>query len=170
MTVQAISAAQARAVFDYDHVTGVISRRCRGSNSAELGAILHRDNGDGYGRVTLLGRRVYLHRLAWLLHYGQWPEGQVDHIDGDRSNNSICNLRDVDHTANAQNIHVANSNTGLLGVSYDKGRRKFAARISVGPRGAARTIFLGRYDDAETAHQAYLRAKSKYHPAASIAA
>ena len=123
--MQDITAADARAVFAYDPITGVITRK-QGRHSAQLGPICSRDNGDGYGRVTFKGKRVYLHRLAWLLHYGEWPQNQVDHIDGDRTNNSITNLRDVDHTANAQNVHVAKGRTGLLGVSWDRERQKRA--------------------------------------------
>ena len=163
------TAEEARASFTYDPATGIITRT-KGTGSALLGAIQHRDNGDGYGRVTFKSERVYIHRLAWLLHYGEWPKRQVDHIDGDRTNNRAANLRDVGHTANAQNIHKANSNTGILGVSYCQQRKKFVARISVGPRGSSKTIHLGRFGDVERARQAYLAAKAKYHPAATIAA
>lgn len=166
---QLIEAEAARAAFDYDPRTGTVTRKT-GSHRATIGPIVGRDNGDGYSRVTLLGQRIYLHRLAWLLHYGEWPKNQVDHIDGNRANNAASNLRDVSHTANAQNVHVANSNTGLLGVWYDKSRNKFLAQISVGPRASAKVIHLGRYTTAEDAHAAYLTAKAKYHPSASIAA
>ncbi|MGB3844295.1 MAG: HNH endonuclease signature motif containing protein [Sphingopyxis sp.] len=170
MTSIEITAAQARAVFEYAADTGVVTRKVKTSGSAVIGPLNARDNGDGYSRVTLFGHRVYLHRLAWLLHYGAWPEGHVDHIDGDRSNNAINNLRDVDHTANAQNVHVAHSSTGLLGAYYEPGRNRFIARISVGPRGKAKSIYLGRFATAQAAHDAYLMAKAKLHPAASIAA
>ena len=164
-----ISADYARSVFAYDPETGAISRNIKTSSSAEVGCIIGRDNGDGYSRVSVMGKRVYVHRLAWLLHYGEWPANQIDHVDGDRSNNKIANLRDVDRTANAQNIHVANSNTGVLGVSYDANRKRYVAQISVGPRGSAKTIHLGRYRLIEDAQRAYLIAKSKYHPSACIA-
>lgn len=157
-----ISAARARAVFVYDPATGLISRNGKVLN--------HRDNGDGYARATIDRQRVYLHRLAWLLHYGAWPKGQVDHIDGNRSNNVLSNLRDVDHTANAQNVHKAKGRTGLLGVSWDASRQKYIASISVGPRGRSKNIHLGRYADPNEAHSAYLVAKARYHPAAHIAA
>lgn len=160
-----ISAARARAVFDYDCATGIVTRK-------DGTCVSNRDNGSGYARVTLDGQRVYVHRLVWLLHYGAWPSAQVDHIDGDRSNNAISNLRDVDHTANAQNIHVAKSNsgTGVLGVGWDKSRNLYIARISIGPRDSAKNKHLGRFKTIDEARAAYLRAKAKYHPAASIAA
>lgn len=164
---EVISASRARDVFAYDCVTGIVTRKVGG----QVGPVLGRDNGNGYARVTLNGQRIYLHRLVWVLHYGKWPEGQVDHIDGNRSNNAISNLRDVDHTANAQNIHVAKSSsgTGILGVGWDKSRNLYIARISVGPRGKAKHKHLGRHKTADEAQAAYLRAKAKYHPAAYIA-
>ena len=170
MKSKIISASRAVELFAYDPETGVVSRRFATTAKAAVGPITGRDNGDGYGRVTIDGQRVYLHRLAWLLHHGEWPRAQVDHVDGDRSNNRASNLRDVDHTANAQNVHKARGRVGLLGVSYDSSRQKYTAQISVGPRKSARVIHLGRYSTPEEAHRAYLRAKAKYHPAASIAA
>lgn len=167
--MNSFTAVQAREAFSYDPISGVISRTKKSNGRCAVGPIIARDNGDGYGRVTFLGCRVYLHRLAWLLHYGDWPVCQVDHIDGDRTNNAIGNLRDVDYSANAQNLHGPKGNNKFLGVSWDSNRNKFAASISVGPRHAAKAIHLGRYKSAEQAHAAYLNAKAKYHPYAHIA-
>lgn len=161
MTYRAITAAQARAVFCYEPSTGIVSRKVA-SQSRWLKVVNQHDNGDGYSRVTLLGYRVYLHRLVWLLHYGEWPTHQVDHIDGDRSNNRIANLRDVDHETNAQNEHKARRNNlsaGLLGVSYVASRQKFAARITHD----GGSHHLGYFHLATDAHAAYVDAKRTLH-------
>lgn len=57
----------------------------------------------GYIVFRLLGGHAAGHRVAWLLHYGHWPSRQIDHINGDRSDNRIINLRDVTPFANARN-------------------------------------------------------------------
>lgn len=159
-----ISAEQARDVYGYDSSTGLFWRKTK-----KRGPIKVAPDGRGYKQVMMLGQRIYLHRLAWLLHYGEWPKGQVDHIDGDVRNNAISNLRDVDHSANAQNIHVSWSSSGYLGVSYERRRDRYIAQISVGPRANAKGMYLGSYKTAAEAHEAYLVAKAKYHPAAAIA-
>jgi hypothetical protein len=107
-----------------------------------------------------ISRKIYLeHRLAWLHHYGEWPVNEVDHIDGDPSNNRISNLRDVSHRLNQQNQRRANrdSRIGMLGVST--ANSKFIAAIHVG----GKRLHLGRFITPEAAHQAYVAAKRQLH-------
>ena len=170
MTKTSITAEQARQAFSYDPSTGIITRLVASSNRATIGPVCGRDNGDGYGRVSFMGQRVYLHRLAWLLHYGNWPSNQVDHINGSKADNSINNLRDVGYLENAQNIRKPKTGNQYLGVSWDASRQKYVAQISFGSRGTAKTIHLGRYSTPEQARAAYLQAKAKYHPHAMIGA
>ncbi|EJO31270.1 hypothetical protein QWC_12623 [Achromobacter marplatensis] len=103
-----------------------------------------------------------MHRLAWLYHYGQWPKGQIDHIDGDRQNNRLHNLRDVSVAKNQQNrIRPTRRNTtGFIGVSFDASRGLFVAKISI----AGKKKFLGRFHTALRAHVEYLNAKKEFHP------
>src|SRR4051812_40825019 len=72
------------------------------------------------GRINIfIDYRGYLaHRLAWLYVHGRWPIGDIDHIDGNASNNAISNLREVSRSVNMQNQRRARSDsrTGLLGV------------------------------------------------------
>ena len=165
MSYKTITFEEASSIFSYDPETGDIYRKLKTSNAIAVGLVSNGENGAGYSRVFLFGKRVYIHRLVWLLHHGHWPEKQIDHIDGNRSNNRITNLRDVDHKINAQNMSRPQSNNtaGFLGVSYDKSREKYVARISIGPRGNAYNKYLGRYETAEEAHAAYTIAKSKLH-------
>jgi hypothetical protein len=113
----------------------------------------------GYLQLSVKGKRYKAHRVAWLLTYGSWPNGEIDHIDGDKLNNRIINLRDVSSQVNAWNRKLAqrNNSTGYRGVT--KHRNKFMADIKV----YGKKIYLGLFETPELAHQAYLQAKTKHH-------
>lgn len=120
----------------------------------------------GYIAISLLRNHYLAHRLAWFFHYGYWPEKQIDHINGIRTDNRIENLRHADYSLNAQNARASrrNSSTGFLGVfPWGRGKR-FLARICVDRK----QIKIGVYDTPEEAHQAYLAAKRKLHPGCTI--
>lgn len=110
---------------------------------------------NGYRQINFMGKRYPCHRIVWLLAYGSWPKNFIDHIDGDRLNNRLPNLRDVTLKENNQNKTKASciSKTGLLGAS--RGGRGFVGRIF---RDGVK-IHLGVFDTANEAHQAYLEAK-----------
>ena len=133
--------------FDYDSVTGVISwRENRGNVKAgsEAGTI----HPSGY-RVIRFQRKAYpAHHLAWFLYYGKWPNHTIDHINHERLDNSINNLRDVPQSENQKNKKKSSRNTsGANGVTWHKTRKKFQASITVN----GRQIFLGYRDTLEEA-------------------
>jgi hypothetical protein len=110
----------------------------------------------GYIIVIFKGKPYKAHRLAWLLTYGVWPSQMIDHIDGNKSNNTLLNLRDVDNKTNQCNRHKArvDSKSGLMGASPF--RNKWKAQIK--RNGVIK--YLGIYDTALEAHQAYKLEKS----------
>lgn len=111
----------------------------------------------GYIRISIDGIRYKAHRLAWLYVYGKWPEYQIDHINGDKSDNRISNLRDVTQNINMYNKKGPHKNniSSTLGVTQVKNR--FYARIN--------TIYgnkhLGSFNSAEEAGLAYLQEKER---------
>lgn len=116
-------------------------------------------NRSGYV-VIRFGPKLYLgHRLAWYYHYGTEPIGIIDHIDGDKTNNKISNLRPSTYSLNSQNLKgpKKNNSTGFLGVSFEHGR--FVANIKYNNR----KKFLGYYDTPEEAYEVYLKNKRIYH-------
>jgi hypothetical protein len=132
-----------------------------------------RKPGDSAGSVTKLGyldiivcRRLYkAHRLAWLHVYGEWPKQEIDHINGDKLDNRIANLRDVSRSMNVQNLQKArrdNKSSGLLGVSSSYGR--WVARIW----NDGRLRHIGYYDTPELAHAAYVATKRELHEGCTI--
>ena len=103
----------------------------------------------GYISVTINGVRYRAHRIIWLLYTGG-PLGEIDHINGDRSDNRIANLRSVTHAENCKNAARRSDNSSTaIGVYFDSRRKKWAASISVDGVGK----FLGRFDSIDEAKQ-----------------
>lgn len=97
--------------------------------------------------------------MAWLYVYGEWPDFEIDHINGDAHDNRICNLRRATHQQNMANSKVrAHNASGLKGVQRHTLSRKWRARIQV----SGRTIHIGLFDTKEEAHEAYMRA-ARFH-------
>ena len=98
----------------------------------------------GYYTTMLCGRRHTLHRLAWCLSYQAWPLHEIDHINGNRLDNRLENLRCVTRAENMRNISISTANTsGVTGVSWSKGSRKWIAYIKIN----SQHIHLGTYAD-----------------------
>jgi hypothetical protein len=149
-----------REVLEYNQETGEFRWKARNSNRIKIGAVAGAPFGNrGYRKIGVDGVTYYAHRLAWFYTYGAWPSQDTDHINGDRGDNRIANLRDVDRTTNMENIRTVVKNTKgrMLGVRRDK--KKYAAAICV----AGKAKNLGSFDTPEEAHEAYLQAKRKLH-------
>lgn len=118
---------------------------------------------DGYVIVYFKGRNYSAARVAWLLMTGEWPDGEVDHIDINKSNNVWSNLRLATPSQNCANKPTYKQNT-----SGKKGVHEFINR-GVGGRWRARIgvngkrISLGLFNSPEEAHEAYIAASRKYH-------
>ncbi|WP_286657873.1 HNH endonuclease signature motif containing protein [Variovorax fucosicus] len=93
----------AARLISYDAATGVLTWRESPRYGIPAGAIAGGKSGRGYVVVSLLGRKFTGHRLAWLLHYGAWPTQVIDHINRDKADNRIANLRDVAQAVNLKN-------------------------------------------------------------------
>jgi hypothetical protein len=87
----------------------------------------------GYLHVQVLGKKIKCHRLAWFLYYGVWPQNELDHINHNRADNSLCNLRCVTSQENSQNRSLRRDNrSGRVGVYYYKRNKKWLASIGCG--------------------------------------
>ena len=116
----------------------------------------------GYLYAGIFGKSYFAHRVAWAIHYGAWPEGDIDHIDGVTFNNIINNLRDVTNIENMQNMHFSRANTsGGLGVV-----RSPTAKESWRARGRlnGKTHHIGTYGTFEEAVEASKLFRANYHP------
>lgn len=155
-----ITVNRLREALNYNPETGTFTWLIRTSNRISVGDRAGRDNGNGYRRISIDGQSYYEHQLAWLYVYAEWPENEVDHIDGVGTNNKISNLRHGTHTENSQNLSLRSTNkSGMIGVSWSKLHLKWEAYITVN----FKKKYLGLFDDLEAAGAAYLNAKKELH-------
>lgn len=143
-----------REVVAYNAETGEFSRVAP-RYSRPTGTI----NTVGYLQIYIDGKIYLGHRVAWLYVYGEWPIGCVDHINGNRSDNRIKNLRVGSKAQNLQNQRRPRAGNPYLGVSLHKHAQKWHARIVVD----GNRISLGYYDTPEAARDAYVAAKREKH-------
>jgi hypothetical protein len=122
---------QVRDALDYNPETGNLTwKQCRGGCRA--GGVAGTLHSSGYWRINFAGELNYAHRLVWLHVHGRFPIEDIDHIDGNRLNNMISNLRECSRRSNNTNKIASGKNTsGTIGVHFDKARNKWVAHISV---------------------------------------
>ena len=112
----------------------------------------------GYLQVTIDNKKLYVHRLIFAMHHGYFPE-LIDHIDRDRANNLITNLRDSTTTINCENRSMATNNTsGVRGVSLRSDGKKWTAQI----KSNKKKIHLGCFDTIEEAEAARKEGEEVY--------
>lgn len=142
-------------LLEYDPATGIFLWKLPMGNTSsgkQAGTL----KPDGYIRIQIEGRLYYAHRLAWLVSYGEWPPSMVDHIDGDRKNNSLANLRSATLTEN-------NRNRKRVSTKHKKGVKKNGNRWQGRIRAGKKQIHLGTFKTEDEAHAAYCKAAKELH-------
>lgn len=148
---------QLRERLSYDPVTGGLTWRPYSDPAAwQIGwnaryagkpAFAHMSK-RGYLNGSWKPHTLTAHRVAWAVHHGEWPTHQIDHINGDRTDNRIANLRDVPNAENAKNMRPKSTNTsGVTGVFFAKHVQKWTAQI----RHGGRTRHLGLFSEKREA-------------------
>lgn len=157
-----LTAERLRQVLSYDPDTGIFQWKVRMSSRIAVGSVAGCNakytKGNQY-RVIGVDKTNYLaHRLAWLHVHGEWPAGEIDHINLDGLDNRIGNLRLATREQNQRNVGISKRNTsGAKGVSLHH-NGKWRATIY-----ADRSYYLGSFATVEEASAAYERAAAKYH-------
>ena len=146
-------------LLSYDPETGILTWKKRGGKrkrfaGKEAGCV----GKDGYIKVKLLSQNLLAHRLAWLLSYGRWPTGGLDHKDRNKTNNRLENLREATHSQNCMNRGLGKRNaSGVKGVSFNNNVGKW--QVSIGHNNAV--IYLGCFADKDEAAATYKRAAAE---------
>jgi hypothetical protein len=164
-----MTAEMIRTMFEYDSATGILRWLIPANRrTASIGSNAGYTNSRGYVRVGIDGKNYYAHRLAWLYVYGKWPTYQIDHINGDTTDNRIENLRDIPGAMNMQNIKTARkkNKTGFLGVYKDSAKRNLCWKASIRING--KPVTVGHFASPEEAHAAYIAAKRRFHDGCTI--
>ncbi len=166
MKIQNITHEALLATLDYDRLTGDFKNKTQRSPRAKIGEACGWINALGY-RSLVIDRKYYLaHRLVVFFMTGQWPDAYVDHINGVRSDNRFENLRLASMEINMQNRRTArrDSVSGVLGAHWHKKSGKWASSIFAD----GKRHYLGRFDSAQDANSAYIKAKRQMHAGCTI--
>ncbi len=140
-----------RDVLHYDPGSGLFKQ-----NNIKRGTL---NKKTGYIYICI-DYQIYLaHRLAWFYVYGYFPENEIDHINGIRSDNRIYNLREVSHQCNMRNCKLRKNNkSGITGVYFEKKTNKYLVQIGVDNI----TKSIGKFKDFDDAVKARWKAEIKY--------
>ena len=149
-----------KELLDYDSYTGLFTWIQDRSNRVLSGTMAGCINSYGYIAIRLLGSSYLAHRLAWFYIYGVWPAKHLDHINGERDDNRLANLREASDAEQQQNVKLTAANTsGHKGVSWNRRHKKWIAQIKAG----GRYLYLGAFTEIEDAVAARAEGKRKYH-------
>eukprot|EP01034_Spumella_vulgaris_P038499 gene38499-47544_t len=159
---QILAPSLLRELLHYDAASGALTWKVAISSRVKSGDTAYSEPNRGYFYVRIFTAKYPAHRIAWAIAMGEYPVGEIDHINGHRSDNRLSNLRDVSHQTNNENRRLPNPgkiSCKLLGATYDEAADSWKAQISKG----GKNIHIGRYSSAEEAHAAYLDAKRRLH-------
>ena len=141
-----------KEVLDYNPETGIFTWKVSNSNKATIGAVAGGCNVKGYVVIGHKKQRYYAHRLAWLYINGSIENEEIDHIDGDKFNNRISNLRPCTKSQNMQNVKIRVTNkSGFKGVSFHKASGKWLASATL----CGKQVYLGLYTTPKEASAIY---------------
>lgn len=139
-----VTQSELKHMFNYDPETGIFTRLKSMNHLSKKGSIVGSLHRNGSLSVNIGGKRYLLHRLAFLYMEGYLPEHEVDHINGNQSDNRWKNLRHVSRRCNLQNRGVMNNNSsGFTGVYWNKTAQKWHSQIEID----GKKIYLGTYED-----------------------
>ncbi|MEI2684259.1 HNH endonuclease [Erwinia aphidicola] len=149
---------QMKSLLDFDPQTGVFTWKVTRNHLSRAGTVAGCNSSNGYIRIHILGRTYHAHRLAWIFQYNETSSLDIDHIDGNKKNNRIANLRLATRSQNNHNAPPNRKNTsGYRGVYFNKNAKKWMAMIIY----KGERMYLGYHHTPELAAMAYQEASQK---------
>ncbi len=143
----------------YDPLTGIFKWLFNGTRGVKSGDIAGSKMTNGYIMLSVGGKKVLAHRAAWFFVYKEFPRGNIDHKNRNKSDNKIANLRNASAEQNAQNRTKNCKNTsGYKGVTWHKRDKRWQAAITI----QGKVKHLGYYKESKDAYSAYVDASKKY--------
>lgn len=157
MATNILTQDRVKTLLTYDPDTGFLTWRKTGKRAGA-------QHYSGYRNVFVDGRCYIEHRVIWLYVHGEWPAYDIDHINRQRNDNRLANLRLTSRAENCQNQPVRKTNkSGKTGVYFHRVSKKWAAVISVDKR----QLHLGTFNNCDEALAARRDAETKYYPYAT---
>ena len=151
----------AKDLLDYNPETGVLTWKNVSNRTDRYGMKAGWvDRTKGYRKIEIKGFSFSAHRICWLLAYGEYPKYEIDHINGIKDDNRLKNLRQATHSQNCMNQKIkVNNKVGYKGVHLRKDTQKYVSIIWKN----GKCHYLGQYEAAEQAHDAYVKASVVIH-------
>ena len=147
-----ITQNELKRILDYNKETGIFTRKVS-TPIFKIGEVAGCLDNTGYLKIGINYKRYLNHRLAWLYIHGEFPKGQIDHINGIKTDNRIENLRVVTSRQNSQN-QKCHREGHLVGATYLKKSKKWRAQIYIN----GKVNILGSFETQQEAHEVYLKA------------
>lgn len=136
----------------YDQETGLFTWLKQKAHKTKVGSIAGHKNKRGYIKIRFNSKFYFAHRLAWFYIYNHFPLKSLDHINRNKEDNRISNLREVSNIENCQN-------KDSKGYSFHKPSNKWMARIMINYK----QVYLGLFETEDEAREAFLKAKREHH-------
>lgn len=153
-----ITQFQVKEIFDY-HLNGNLIWKIKKATNTNIGSVVGSENSEGYLQTSINSVKYKIHQLVFIWHFGYCPK-IIDHIDQNKKNNKIENLREATNSQNSMNRpKQLNNTTGFKGVSIHKQSGKFQCSIKINNK----KIWLGLFVEIKDAVAAYQKAAEKYH-------
>jgi hypothetical protein len=140
----------------YNQETGTLTWVKASRNNGKIAGHL---NNDGYRKIMFKGYQFRAHRVCWCIVYGVMPKHEIDHINGLRGDNRLCNLREATRSENEMNKKVRFDSISRFRGVYQTSKNSFKATITKN----GKKIRLGCFKTAEQAHEAYVKASINFH-------
>ena len=153
-----LTAEEARSFLEYIPSTGAFTRKIR-AGRARAGSVPGAKDRLGYVQISLKNKLWMAHRLAWLIVHGQWPPSRIDHINGQRDDNRIDNLRLANASQNMWNRKAQAGTSKYKGVYLNRRTNKWGAGASA----HGKHHHAGWFDCEEEANKAAKATRERLH-------